>query len=486
MGSERATADVLGSRAARFAHGLPEDRDLPGLGAALDADTMADHFNRHLLCGAAVCRCVRLVRFRYRAGERLIVVYDVHLDSRAADMPEKLVVTGRINPRRSLRLKSYHKQASETDGGTTPAAARSAALPQAAIIPEIGMLAEVFPEDRRMRDLATMADPQSDAVRALLRNVPWLEDDAAGRARAELVRYRPGLSATFRITTGDVRPPCPSQLFLKVTSDDDLVQEVTVAQRINALLKLQSANLRMAEPATWNREQRAALYVPARGEPLDRIICSGGMSTGLAQTVADCLTALHTLQGGALPATFDGIIAERIERASRLIIWALPHLGADVGVVARMAARLGQAHVRAPTHRDMKPDHLFIDVASGGMELIDCGSLCQGNPVADLGSMLVRLEHMAHREGLDVREVSRFADAIAEAYFASVPGEWRESFEPARAFAALLVGTHGVQGLVEDWRALVERTITTARARAESIALGGMEGSAGLGLGLAP
>ena len=142
-----------------------------------------------------------------------------------------------------------------------------------------------------------------------------------------------------------------------------------------------------------------------------------------------------------------------------LISWAVPELASDVNALARMAGEAAASPVRALVHGDMKPDHLFVDPASGSVQLIDSGSLCLANPLTDLASMLARLAHLVRIGRHDRHQSAQFCDALAEAYFRKVPAHWRPALGAARAYAALMIARHIVQAHACDWREMLHATI---------------------------
>ena len=435
-----------------FSHGLPEDPDMPGFPAALDPDAMAGLFQTHWLGDHARCSAVNVVRFRYRPRRRLIVVYEVDVSTPAHPEPKRLTVTGRIHPQRELRTRKAR-----------PVFGTGDLLPETALLPGLSMAIEVFPRDRRMPALRDLSDPRSLATMTLFNRAAALPPLNRQPLASRLMRYRPGLSATLKISAAAGASGAPAHYFVKVTSDDEIAHEVEAAGRVNdELAKARHNGLRLAEPVAWLKQDNIAVYRPAPGIPLDHMIITGQASPREATRVGEALADLHGLDVPGLRRSQEEVLAPKIARARNLISWARPGLCAKVEAISKDAERLFAIPVVGPTHRDMKPEHIFVDQPGKCVHLIDSGSMCMANPVIDIGALIVRLNYLAHTHALAPAPAKAFADAILAAYFARVPPAWRACLGPATSYATLLLALHAIQGLKPNWPETLNRIVTDA------------------------
>ncbi len=431
--------------------GLPADPVMPGFLTALDPDAMSVIISRYVLGSAATCSRVRLARFRYRAGRRLIVVYDV-IAQTGEGRSASLIVTARINPGRAPRLPA------EGSDGRTAEGWRAVTC-----VPELDMRLDVFPEDRRLPAARLYAGNGGDAAMALLAAAGiGLRCDGHGIV-LEPVRYRPGLSATFVVckrTSDEARGQHLG--FLKLAQAGEAKREADTTARVNAELVRVHAPARLTEPAAIDATNGAAFYRPARGIALDRRLVAGDATGRAALAVAQALVALHLLGPCGLPNGFGADVTTKIARAARHVTWACPDVAAAAHALTDEAVRLADGCVMAPTHRDMKPDHVFIDDASGGVEFIDSGSVCLGNPLIDVAGLAMRIGLAAQLGEISKAAAGSFCRAFLDAYFARAPASWRPYYEPACAYARLLLATHLIQRQAPGWRDHVHHLVQGA------------------------
>jgi hypothetical protein len=339
-------------------------------------------------------------------------------------------------------------------------------VPEVAVLPEIAMVIELFPRDRRLPALRDLTDPRSAATATLFNGKAGLRSINRGALSTRLVRYRPGLSATLHVSAASNAPDAPAQCFVKITSDNELAHEIEAAGKVNAVLeRLGHTGLRLAQPVTWQRKDNVAVYMPAAGVALDRIIASGDLSPGTAQTVAAALADLHQLDVPALRGSYETIVEAKIARAGRMVAWARPGLAAQVDVLRENAARLMDFKLLGPTHRDMKPEHIIIDRPGNCVHLIDSGSLCVANPVIDVAALIVRLEQLSFMEALPNRPMRAFQNTLLDGNFDRVPPAWRDSLLPGMSYATLLLAIHLIQGLKGEWADRVDRIVDDAVRR---------------------
>jgi hypothetical protein len=163
------------------------DPALPGLEAAGDPDSMLRHFGEHLRPAGETAyeiRDCRLSRVRYRRGQRCVLQYVLNLSHPVTGAERAQWVTGVKYTGGKTRRKWEKLLKSESKvPGTDPA------FEPFAYIPELDMLVEVFPYDRRLPGLPfLMAGPSPELEAPILAHFgPGWRIEAW---TVELVRYR--------------------------------------------------------------------------------------------------------------------------------------------------------------------------------------------------------------------------------------------------------------------------------------------------------
>ena len=416
-------------------HGLPADPAMPGFCAALDAATMARLVRAHVLPQDVAILGLRIVRFRHRPGERLVVSYEADITDADGASPHRLILTGRIHPRRSA--------------GSGRAGSRST------FIPELAMTLEAFPEDRRLPALRKFVTEPGEAWAGLAGMYRPNGLSSPCSMSIEPMRYRPGLSATLRCRfAGDAGGCGPETLFVKFSADGDVAAEAATAGAINAALAHSGDGLRLSVPEATDAANGVAVYRPARGHTIQDLLAGDSSPEETGRRTGEALAKLHTRTDLRLPQTFSWDVTSKIERAERITAWACPELSKPVHGMARLARLLVTSDLAMPTHRDMKPDHVFLD-HGGGVEMIDVGSVSTGNPMVDIGSMLARLDLLTLDGRVTPNRSTTAKAALLASYLDQVPHDWRAFLAPAYAYGALLVATHAIEGVLPGWRKTV-------------------------------
>ena len=130
-------------------------------------------------------------------------------------------------------------------------------------------------------------------------------------------------------------------------------------------------------------------------------------------------------------------------------------------IIGGVLAGLQEIPLR-PTHRDLKPDHIFLD--GERTIFIDLDSFAKADPVLDPAYLLARLAAMPALFPIAPERTHAAAREFAEEYFAHVPSTWQERlpFHYAGALLKMSFGLFGRQA--PDWPEKVTTLLEEARA----------------------
>ena len=443
------------------------DPSFPQLQVAGDPESMRVLFQKHLRPlnnKAYQVRDCRLSRIRYRRGERCVLQYTLRLAEADTGSERIQWVTGVMYADDKTRRKweklrvSYPKDFSEIISNFEPFS----------FIPELGMLVQVFPYDRRLPTLPLLiAEPLPEL------ESPLLARFGPGNWRTEVwnvepVRYRAGLGAALRLTVQGQDDATGRRMekrfYAKVYRDEGQGQQTY--QVLRALQKHARTNgegFTVARPLAYLSGLQTLLQEEAPGTPLDEILLGDGDTTAAVRRVARALAAFN--QGDAPPTTQPHLLTDQaavLERARRLLGWACPHLRVEVeSIIEGVLAGLQEVELR-PTHRDLKPDHIFVD--GERTIFIDLDSLARADPVLDPAYLLARLAAMPALFALPRQRTRTAAGQFAEEYFAHVPSMWQERL-PFHYAGALLEAAHGFfRRQAPDWPDKIATLLEEARA----------------------
>jgi Phosphotransferase enzyme family len=440
------------------------DPVFPGLGVASDPEIMRGVFADYLqpLRGGTyrVTDC-RLSRVRYRRGARCVLQYTLRLADSDTGHERIQWVTGVMYAKHRTQRKWEKLQAlyrSEVPDG-------SLAFEPFIFIPDLGMLVEVFPYDRRLPTLPlVMAGPPPELERPLLARFgpgDWHTE----AWKVEPIRYRAELGATLRFTVqardDTIGRYDERRFYAKVYRHEKGGQTY---QTLRALWSQAGARegFTVVRPVAYLSDLRALILEEAPGTPLDEILLRDRDTTGAVRRVAQALAAFN--QGEAPATTRQHLLADQVavlERAGRVLGRACPHLRPEVeSIIKGVLAGLEEVPLR-PTHRDLRPDHIFLD--GDRTMFIDLDSFAKADPVLDPAHLLARLAMPA----LFAKPRQRARTAVrefAEEYFAHVPKTWHERL-PFHYAGVLLKVAHGFfRRQAPDWPDKIATLLEEAKA----------------------
>src|SRR5215203_1296413 len=397
------------------------DPSFPQLQVAGDPESMRVLFQKHLRPlknKAYQVRDCRLSRIRYRRGERCVLQYTLRLAEADTGSERIQWVTGVMYADDKTRRKweklrvSYPKETSRIISTFEPFS----------FIPDLGMLVQVFPYDRRLPTLPLLiAEPVPEL------ESPLLARFGPGNWRTEVwnvepVRYRAGLGAALRLTVQGQDDATGRRMerrfYAKVYRDEGQGQQTyQVLRALHMHARSNGEGFTVARPLAYLSGLRTLLQEEAPGTPLDEILLGEGDTTGAVRRVARALAAFN--QGDAPQTTRRYLLADHaayLQRAARVLGWACPHLRLEVeSILEGVLAGLQEVPLR-PTHRDLKTDHIFLD--GERTIFIDLDSFAKADPVLDPAHLLARLAAMPALFPISRDRARAAAREFAEEYVA--------------------------------------------------------------------
>ena len=441
------------------------DPAFPQLKIATDPALMKQTFRTHLRpVGGKVHNIedCRFIRLRYRQGSRCFLQYTLRLVEPDTGRERDVQVTGLIYAEKNKaeqawrKLKATDPRQEIPDGWLT--------FEPVSFVPELDMLVQVFPYDHRLPTLPLLAAGPPPELEPLLlarfgpgewRVQAWNVQPVRYRDQGAVLRYT--AKARSAATGGRIE----RRFYAKVYRHEKGEQTY---QALRVLWSQDGARegFTVVRPVAYLSDLRALILEEAAGTPLEEILLGDGDTTGAVRRVAQALAAFN--QGDAPAATQRHLLADQVavlEKARKVLGWACPHLRVEVeSIIEGVLAGLQEVPLR-PTHRDLSPDHIFVD--GERTIFIDLDSLAKADPVLDPAHLLVRLAKPAQFP-MPPERARTAAREFAEEYFAHVPGGWQERL-PFHYAGALLKAAQGFfRRQVPDWPDRIATLLEEARA----------------------
>ncbi len=442
------------------------DPAFPQLGIATDPALMKQTFRTHLRpVGGKVydIEDCRFIRLRYRQDSRCFLLYTLRLVEPDTGRERDVQVTGIIYAEKDKAEQAWRKLQATDPRQKIPNAWLT--FEPVSFVPELDMLVQVFPYDRRLPTLPLLVAGPPPELEPLLLTRFGPGDWRVEAWNVEPVRYR-DQGAVLRYTakarnaaTGGRRE---KSFYAKVYRHEKGEQTY---QALRALWSQAGARegFTVVRPVAYLSDLRALILEEAPGTPLEEILLRDGDTTEAVRRVAQALAAFN--QGDAPATTRRHLLADQVavlERAGRVLGWACPHLRLEVeSIIEGVSAGLEEVPLR-PTHRDLKPDHIFLD--GERTMFIDLDSFAKADPVLDPAYLLARLAAMPALFPIPPERARTAAREFAEEYFAHVPSTWQDRL-PFHYAGTLLEVAHGFfRRQAPDWPDKIATLLEEARA----------------------
>jgi hypothetical protein len=443
------------------------DPDFPQLRIATDPGLMKQTFRTHLRpVGGKIydIEDCRFIRLRYRQDSRCFLLYTLRLVEPDTGRERDVQVTGLLYAEKNRAEQVWRKLKATDPQQEIPNAWLT--FEPVSFVPELDMLVQVFPYDRRLPTLPLLlAGPPPELEPVLLgRFGPG--DWSVQAWKVEPVRYREQRGAVLRYTArarnaGTGRRGEKS-FYAKVYRHEKGEQTY---QALRALWRRTSANgegFTVVRPLAYLSDLRALILEEAPGTPLDEILLGDGDTTGAVRRVARALAAFN--QGDAPATTRRYLLADHaayLERAGRVLRRGCPHLRLEVeSIMEGVLAGLQEVPLR-PTHRDLKADHIFLD--GDRTIFIDLDMFAKADPVLDPARLLTRLAMPAPLFPVPRQRARAAAREFAEEYFAHVPGAWQDRLPFHYAGTLLKTADGYFRRQAPDWPGRIAGLLEEAR-----------------------
>ncbi len=446
---------------------FPRDPDFPQLEIASDPGRMLEVFRRNLKpVSGKLYHIQDCLPFRFRCRQsisRCVLQYTLRILEPSTGRRWDQWVTGLVYAQAGEAERLWREMQAADPRQEIPESWLT--FEPVNFIPDLHMLVQVFPYDRKLRNLSLVL---GGALRGL--EPQWLARLGPGQWRVEErtlepTRYRTELGAALKYTLQAREDSTGKRETLrcypKVYRNRHGEETFRLLQSWSERDGQGQNSYSVVRPMAYLGELRTLVLEEAAGTSLQQLLLQGHDPAAL-RAVARAVAAFN-LDGLNFPARHS--LADQLDdlkRASTLVQWGCPGAGAEVkAMTGEVAAGLHEVPP-APIHRDLKTDHIFL--SGDRVIFIDLDSVAMGDAVRDPAHLFA---HLAGRVGLDSlsREQARAAAAVfVEEYFARVPKGWRERFALHCAGALIEVAGGIFKRQEPQWQVKVPAAIEEARS----------------------
>lgn len=390
------------------------DTRLPQLETLLDPGTMLGVLAGECLSPGFEARSCRVSHVRYKPGRNCLIRYDLTITGARGAETEQIFCGRAYAPGES---EPRWRKALEAPIVEVPAGR------PVVHIPRLGLVVWSFPNERKLRGIELLLDPQWVRNMAL----PEILGERVAAVSAEMVRYIPEHGCTVRVRARLAGGP-EAVLYGKVHAGSE-----------------------GARTCEWSRALGRRVWY----QPDHRIFWQEAIPGRIAtlsdplEPCARALAKLHAASLGLTPAT------------------PAPE-DRDTPLLAEIARRLQPAAGVVTLHGDLHLKNFLLD--GDHAELIDLDTLRAGDPHEDLGSFAASLYHRALLGETSVQSAEAAIDQFVNVYRESVSWTVDDDTVALQTARSLIVErarrsiTRGKGDVVEPLLAIAEKLVSKTKS----------------------
>ena len=453
------TGDGLGA--------YPVDPDFPQLEVASDPAKMLRIFRAHLNpVDGNRCRILDCapVRFRCRQStSRCVLQYRLRVEEPSTGRQWDEWVTGLIYAEPGEAKRLWQTLRATDPGQEIPGPWRT--FEPVSAVPELDMLIQIFPYDRRLPQLGRVLDWASRDLATLLLPRLGPGEWQAVATTIETSRYRTELGAVLRCSLlareAETGRQETVRCYLKVYRNERGGETFEMLQSWSQRAAQSPRPYSVVRPVTYRSDLRTLVLEEAPGASLQSLLLENRDPTAAVRAVARAVAALHQDDVGVTRA--HGLIdqLDQVERASALVQWACPHVRSEVrAITAAVVAGLKEVPP-SPFHGDLKADHVFL--SDGRVIFVDLDSIALGDPVRDAAHFCSYILGRVGLEAIPTEQARALATDFTAEYFSHVPRSWRQQFSLHSAGALVEVACGIFRHQEPRWLDMATAAIAEAR-----------------------
>ena len=263
---------------------------------------------------------------------------------------------------------------------------------------ELGMLAWLFPNDRKLEGLGQLIDFRyllSEPLPKVALSLYGTDWQIAAMTH-ELVHYVPEHTCTVRVDlklrhdkTGESKD---LQLYGKTYYNDAGAQTYRQMLELWHHVAAGKTALTVAQPCYYDSAAKTLWQTGVAGETLQHMEFASGRFLDALPLAAAAVAALHKLPVGCANTVASGDLIAKLHEMRAFLAQAMPDRARQIGqLIDRLVQEANpfDSRARATLHGDLHFGNILIDANQAA--LIDLDGLSQGSPLVDVGSFMAAL-----------------------------------------------------------------------------------------------
>ena len=308
-----------------------------------------------------------------------------------------------------------------------------------------------FPEDRRLAGLSVLASPERRA-HWLRKRVP--DELALSGSRLETLRYKPERRYVGKLTSDH------AEALAKVYDPWDFENAWRAAKAVQTWTARDP--LQLSHPLGRSKGRGIIVSRWLEGQPLDAEALGAESQTHRLREVGAALAEFHGQAPGTLARVSREDEALAVLAAANSAAWLCPDLAHALRRLALQVAAelLAEPTELRPIHGDFSADQVVLGV--NGIGIIDYDQTRLGDPAADLGSFIARLEWNEACGSLPAGRAQQIAESLIEGYCGQTRSSQPSQTNVYVAAGLLRLAPQSFRSRLADWPTHIGNTLEQA------------------------
>ena len=443
---------------------FPVDPRFPQLEIAGDPRRMLEVFRNHLKSVPGKARTIlgcTPYRFRcFQSSSRCVLQYTLHVIEPSTGRQRDQWATGLIYADPTEAQRIWQTLQANDPAPEIPEPWRT--FEPMGFVPELDMVVEVFPYDRRLPQLVRMLDGALRDLEPLLLARLGPGRWQAGERTIEPTRYRTELGAVLRCSlpardAGTGRGETV-RCYLKVYCDERGAEEF---ERLRSWTQAPRPGYSLVRPVAYLHDLRTLVLEEAPGTSLREMLLHTGDPVAAVRTVARAVAAFNRDSLDVSRTYSPSHQRDGLKVASALLQWVCPEKRAMIGGVSSVV--MGNLPEAPPKtlHGDLTTDHVFL--SGDEVVLVETDSVAHGDPVRDPALLFASIVRTLSLHSVPPGEALAIAAAFQREYFQHVPPAWQSRFRLHCAGAFIEAAADVFRSQEPGWRGRVIDMALNAR-----------------------
>jgi aminoglycoside phosphotransferase (APT) family kinase protein len=354
---------------------------------------------------------------RHKPGKNFVCCYALELYDLNSQTTWRQTISARLckSGNSQQELNEEHQKQQAQFGLSSPVL----------FLPELEMMLWLFPHDRKLIHLAKVLESEylHSYLKGFLAELGCDDDSLVEAVSTEVLHYLPERSCMIRYRLTVIEPTKPEKKNRIVYGKN--YRDNRGGEIFSVMCQLHEQLPKCAIPLAYDEETRTLWQSHITGEPLTWENLQGHDAPALLSDMAKCLVSFQQCQITTAESYGFSAIEEQLRDTVKAATPQDKDFADQINAWVEHLIRLRHDLFKGgeeltPLHQDLHLGNFMIE--RSGTCLIDLDSVCIGNPLADIGSLVTNFYRNGLQAGTGLDSINSLTATFLNLYAKQTPG----------------------------------------------------------------